>query len=70
VFAQSQTWRALSRCLLPPPKTVELPGALLARLPGSDLVGRLLALLSDLWALTTSSCAGFVMEGLGPQNMG
>lgn len=70
VFGQSQAWRGLSRCLLPPPETVELPGALLGRLPGPDLEGRLLALLSWLLPLTTGSCAGFAREGLDPQNRG
>ena len=43
---------------MPPPETVELPGALLGRLPGSDLQGRLLALLSQLLPLTGVAIAG------------
>lgn len=70
VFAQSQTWRDLSRRLLPPPAMAALPGALLGRLPGDDLAARLLALLTHLLALTTGSCAGFVVGEACPQKMG
>lgn len=70
VFAQSQTWRDLSRRLLPPPATADLPGALLGRLPGDDLAARLLALLTHLLPLTTGACPGWVMGGALPQKMG
>jgi len=69
-FARSRTWRDLSRRLLPPPATADLPGALLGRLPGDDPATRLLALLIHLLPLTTGSCAPWAMEGSRPQKMG
>lgn len=69
-FAASPAWCFLSRRLLPPIGTCDLPGALLGRLTGNDLEARLLAFLLYLSPLTTGSCAGFAMEGLLPQKMG
>ena len=71
VFAASATWRGLSRRLLPPPEVEALPGALLGRLPGEDLEGRVMALLIHLLPLTTGSpCADSLRGWVSPQKMG
>ncbi|GAB6040755.1 hypothetical protein [Endothiovibrio diazotrophicus] len=57
--------------LLPPPEVEALPGALLDRLPGEDLEGRVMALPIHRLPLTTNApCAGSLREVVSLQKMG
>lgn len=56
----SACWRALSGWFSPPIPPVRLPGELLARLQGSDLVERLIHLLQLVAPLTTTTGPPFM----------
>jgi hypothetical protein len=65
----SRCWQALRPRFVPPVEIRALPGALLGRLMGDDLVARVRQLLTLIAPLTTTSWASSLPDGGLPQKM-
>jgi hypothetical protein len=69
IFSASRCWRAQEGNFIPPIEVDELPGALLGRLNGEDLLLRLCRLLLMLAPVTTTSWSGSLRVVIDPQKM-
>jgi len=68
-FASSRLWQAERGNYMPTLSQVQLPGALLGRLTGSDLQQRVCQLLVLLLPLSCASCTGYMKVVMDPQKM-
>ena len=69
VFPDSHCWQAMRGYFVPPVNAAQVPGALLGRLTGDDLMQRLCHLLRLLIPITTASWSGSLKVIIGPQKM-
>jgi len=69
VLPESRCWQAMRGHFIPPLNTHQLPGALLGRLKGEDLMQRLCHLLQSLVPITTTSWSGSLRVIIDPQKM-
>ena len=65
----TRCWQALCPRFVPPVEIRALPGALLGRLTGDDLMQRVRQLLTLIAPLTTTSWASLLPVGVDPQKM-
>jgi hypothetical protein len=68
-FSASRCWQSERGRLVPPVDRAQLPGELLGRLTGGDLIERLCQLLRRLLPITTGSWSGYLTVTLDPQKM-
>ena len=68
-FPASRCWETARGRFMPPVDPAQLPGALLGRLTGADLIERLCQLLRLLLPLTTGSWSGYSTVTRDPQKM-
>lgn len=68
-FSNTPCWRSLESQFLPPISACALPGGLLGRLNGVDLLHRLIHLLALLQPVTSVSCSRYLPIVMGPQKM-
>ena len=68
-FPESRCWQSLRGRFIPPLNVAQLPGALLGRLTGDDLMQRLCHLLRLLIPITTASWSGSLRVVIDPQKM-
>jgi len=69
IFPASRCWQGNQGHFIPPMDVRQLPGVLLGRLNGSDLLHRVCLLLRLLAPLTTSSWSGYLKVVINPQKM-
>jgi len=69
IFPASRCWQSERGQFIPPVDSSQLPGALLGRLTGDDLIQRLCQLLRLLIPITTGSWSGYLKVVIDPQNM-
>ncbi len=69
IFPASRCWHSERGQFIPPVDSSQLPGALLGRLTGDDLIQRLCRLLRLLIPITTGSWSGYLKVVIDPQNM-
>jgi hypothetical protein len=69
IFPVSRCWRAIAGRFMPPIDLLQLPGALLGRLSGEDLLHRVCRFLHLLTPVTTTSWSGSLPEVIDPQKM-
>jgi hypothetical protein len=69
IFPVSRCWQATRGHFIPPVEVSRLPGALLGRLAGEGLRGRLCHLLGLLVPITTTSWSGNLRMATSPQKM-
>ena len=69
IFSASRCWQSERGRLVPPVDRSQLPGELLGRLTGGDLLERLCQLLRRLLPITTGSWSGCLTVTLDPQKM-
>jgi hypothetical protein len=69
IFPASRCWQSERGQFIPPVDSSQLPGALLGRLTGDDLIQRLCQLLRLLIPITTCSWSGYLKVVIDPQKM-
>jgi len=69
IFLTCRCWQAERGHFIPPVDPVQLPGALLGRLTGDNLMQRLCKLLRLLIPMTTHSWSGYLKVVIDPQKM-
>jgi hypothetical protein len=69
VFPASRCWQQEKAHFIPPVAPCQLPGALLGRLSGEDLLRRLCHLLGLLEPVSTTSWSGYLRVAIDPQKM-
>ncbi len=69
VFAEGPWWRMERAQFIPPIAAARLPGELLARLQGANLLERLVRLLWLIAPVTTTSWSGSLTVAPDPQNL-
>lgn len=65
----TRCWQTLRSRFVPPVEIRALPGALLGRLTGDDLIARVRQMLTLIAPLTTTSWASSLPVGIDPQKM-
>ena len=69
VFPASRCWQQTKGNFIPPLAPCQLPGELLGRLSGEDLLRRLCHLLGLLGPVSTTSWSGYLRVAIDPQKM-
>jgi hypothetical protein len=69
IFPVSRCWQAVAGDFMPPMDVIRMPGALLGRLTGEDLLWRLCRFLGLLMPVSTATWSGYLRVVIDPQKM-